>query len=156
MLDRGHAGRFPSAAAGDGGDLLLCQPRDKPQRRKHLHMLFIDRRDLADRLLAGSSKVEMQAELQVFAELQVTAGARRGVAIGGDRPRLHRRSAAADRALDVVFDHEVEPARVGADDRLPALDRTMDRARHQGQLLERVAAIRHFRRQRVVLALVRK
>ena len=71
-------------------------------------------------------------------------------------PALHGRRAAADRTLDVVLDHEVEPARRGADHRLPAFDRQMDRPRHQREFLQRVAAIRHLGRQRVVLALVRE
>ena len=102
--------------------------------------LFIDRGDLADRLLAASGEVKVQADLEILAEFDVLAGAGVGVAVGGDRPRLHRRSA-ADRTLDAVLDHEVEPARVGADDRLPAFDRPVDRTRPQDQLFELVAAV---------------
>jgi hypothetical protein len=40
-----------------------------------------------------------------------------------------------DGSLDVVAHHEVEAARIGADDRLPALDRAVDRPRHQRELL---------------------
>src|SRR5712672_2794484 len=48
-------------------------------------------------------------------------------------------------------------ARVGAAlDRLPAFDRQALRRRHQGDLLQRIAAIRHLRRDREVLALVRE
>jgi len=36
---------------------------------------------------------------QVFAQFQIDAGTRRGVAIGGDRPLAHRRGAAADGAF---------------------------------------------------------
>ena len=52
--------------------------------------------------------------------------------------------------------HELDPARAGADDRLPAFDRQVDRARHQGQLLELIAAIGDISGYRVVLALVRE
>ncbi len=52
--------------------------------------------------------------------------------------------------------HEVQPARLGADDGLPALHGQMHRARHQRQFAKLIAAIRNIRRQRVVLALVRK
>ena len=93
---------------------------------------------------------------QVLAQFEVDAGAGGGVAIGGDRAFAHRRGAAADRALDAVFDHEIQAARAGADHRLPAFDRQVDRPRHQRQFLQRIAAIGHFGRQRVMLALVRK
>ena len=98
----------------------------------------------------------MQTELEVLAEREFLTRASRGVAIAGNWPGLHRRRTAADSTLDAVPHHEVEAARVGTDDRLPALDRAMDRTRHQGQLLELVAAVGNARRQGVVLALVRK
>src|SRR5205823_2383839 len=50
---------------------------------------------------------------------------------------------------------EVEAARAAADDRLPDLDR-MNRPRHQRELFQLIATIRHLRRQRVVLAMVRE
>ena len=74
-----------------------------------------------------------------------------------DHVTMHRAAlgrAAANDAADAVFGHEVEPALRAALDRLPAFHRLPQRARHQGQLLQRVAAIRHLRRQRVVLAFV--
>ncbi len=49
--------------------------------------------------------------LQILAELQILAGARRRLLVGDDRAALHRRRAAADRTLDAVPDHEIEPAR---------------------------------------------
>jgi hypothetical protein len=64
--------------------------------------------------------------------------------------------AAADDAADAVFRHELEGAFGAALDRLPAFDRQPLRRRHQGDLLEGVAAIRPLRRDRVVLALVRE
>ena len=53
------------------------------------------------------------------------ASCRRGPPRRGSRRSAfgHRGGAAADHALDAVLDHEVEPARAGADDGLPALDR---------------------------------
>src|SRR3954470_11119503 len=98
----------------------------------------------------------MHAEHQVLPELPVLAGTGRGILVTLDRAGLHRRGAAADRALDVVLDHEIERAWAGTDDRLPAFDRLVDRARHQGQLLQLIAAIGHLRGQRVILASVRE
>src|SRR5712691_9832284 len=100
--------------------------------------------------------MEMQAELEIFAERQLLARPRRGVAIAGDRPRLHRRSAASDRTLDAVLHHEIEPARVGADNRLPAFDGQVDRARHESKLLELVAAVGNLWGKRIVFPLMRE
>ena len=41
-----------------------------------------------------------------------------------------RSSTAADHALDAVFSHKVKSALAGTDDRLPALDRSLERTRH--------------------------
>ena len=54
-------------------------------------------------------------------------------------------NATADRALDAVLGHEVEPARGGTDDRLPALHRGVGGTRHQGELLELVTSIGDLR-----------
>src|SRR5262249_60837754 len=51
---------------------------------------------------------------------------------------------------------EVEGPLRAALDRLPAFDRQARRRRHQRDLLERIAAIRHLRRDRIVLTLVRE
>src|SRR5262249_60914133 len=93
-----------------------------------------------------------------LAELELDAAAR----IGGleadhvplDGAALGR--AAADDAADAVLGHEVEGPLRAALDRLPAFDRQALRRRHQRDLLERIAAIRHLRRDRIVLALVRE
>src|SRR4029077_3007644 len=61
-----------------------------------------------------------------------------------------------DDTFDAVLDHELEPARAAADDGLPDLDRQMHRARDERELLQLIAAIRHRRRDRVVLPLVRE
>ena len=68
-----------------------------------------------------------------------------GAALGG---------AAPEHALDAVFGHELEGARGAALDWLPAFDGLAERPRHEGDVLQRVAAVRHFWRDRVVLALV--
>src|SRR5206468_9329630 len=156
MLDRRHVGCRPAAAPRDRGDLVCRKPGDEPQRGEHLHMLFVDRRDLANRLLASFGEVKMQTELEILTERQLLARPGCGLAVTRDRSRLHRRRPTADSTLDAMLDHEVEPARVGADNRLPGLDRKMDRARHQRQLFERIAAIRDLRRQGVVLAVMEK
>src|SRR5262252_9386202 len=70
------------------------------------------------------------------------------------RPTLGR--ATAYHALDTVLGHELERAHRTALDRLPALDRQLERSRDEGELFEGVAAVRHLGRQRVVLALIRE
>src|SRR5258707_5743119 len=70
------------------------------------------------------------------------------------RPTLGR--ATAYHALDTVLGHDLERAHRAALDRLPALDRQLERSRDEGELFEGVAAIRHLGRQRVVLALIRE
>jgi len=72
---------------------------------------------------------------------------------------MHRSAlgrATAYHALDAVLGHELECAHRAALDRLPALDRQVERPRDEGELFESVAAIRHVGRQRVVLALMRE
>src|SRR5262249_36345501 len=69
-------------------------------------------------------------------------------------PTLGR--ATAYHAVYAVLGHELERAHRAALDRLPALDRQIERSRDEGELFEGVAAIRHLGRQRVVLALIRE
>ena len=57
-------------------------------------------------------------------------------------------------SLDAVLGHEVQAALGAADHRLPHLDRQIEGARHQGDVLQLIAAVRHFGRQGVVLAAV--
>src|SRR4030095_9534591 len=97
--------------------------------------------------------MEEDPEAQPLAELVVDARALRGLLIGTDRALGHGRGAAADQPLDTVLHHEVEPTRAGAHHGLPALHRLPERARHQGQLSELVAAVRDGRRERVALTL---
>src|SRR4051794_9322891 len=111
MLDLRHPGSVPIAAPGDRGDLIRGQAWHEAERREHLDVLFIERDEPAHRLLARLADIAVDADHQILAELPLLAGARRGVLVCLDRPTLHRRGAAADRALDVVTDHEIEPAR---------------------------------------------
>ena len=139
-------------------DLLVGQCPHEAQFAEHFHVLFVMRRGLADRLLAARRDVELVAERQPLAEFELDAapGVSRLEAehVPLDRAAFGR--AAADHAADAVFRHELEGALGAALDRLPAFDRQPLRRRHQGDLLERVAAIRHLGRDRVVLALVRE
>src|SRR5436190_21374127 len=128
VVERWHAGLFPPATLGGRGHLRRGDARHKTQRREHFYVLFEVGRQLADRLLATVGDVKEDADSEVLAELEVLARPRGGVAIGLDRPLGHGGGAAADRSLDPMTHHEVEPARAGAHDRLPALDRPVDRA----------------------------
>ena len=69
------------------------------------------------------------------------------VGAAGDR-------AAAHDALDVVLGHEVHGPLAAGHHGLPALHGLVLGTRHQGQLLQRVAPVRHFRRNLVVLAVI--
>src|SRR5579863_3497974 len=113
MVDTGHPGRIPAAALGDRGDLRWSKTRDKAQRCKHLGMLLIKRLQRLERRLASFANHEMDADRQVLTEFPVLSSAMRGIHVALDRPRLHGRGATADRALDVVPHHKVEPARTG-------------------------------------------
>src|SRR3954453_22033300 len=102
--------------------------------------------------------MELIAERETLAEFELDASL--GISlleadhVPFDRAALGR--AAADHAADAVFGHEIKSALRAALDRLPAFDRQAFRPRHQGDLLQRIAAIGHLGRDRVVLALVRE
>jgi hypothetical protein len=102
--------------------------------------------------------VELVAERQPLAEFELDAapgvGRLEAEHVPLDRAALGR--AAADHAADTVFRHELEGALGAALDRLPAFDRQPLRRRHQSDFLQGIAAIRHLRRGRVILALVRE
>ncbi len=154
-------GNLVAAASFGSRIAAICSSRERPhqaQLAKHLHVFFVVFRRLAHAVLAALGDVELEAERQLLAEFELDAATR----VGGlepdhvplDSAALGR--AAADHARDAVLGHEVESALRAALDRLPAFDRQTLRRRNQGDLLKRVAAIRHLRRDRVVLALVRE
>ena len=102
--------------------------------------------------------MELVAEREALAEFELDAAPGVG-RLKTDHVPLDRTAfgrAAADHAADAVFRHELEGALRAALDRLPAFDRQPLGRRHQSDLLQRIAAIRHLGRDRVVLALVRK
>ena len=156
VLDGGDAGGAPAATTRRRLDLGRRDPRHEAQGREHLHVLLVEGRDLADRLLAGLGEVEEDAEAEVLPEGEIPAGPGRGLAVSVERALGHGRGAAADRALDPVTHHEVEPAPTRAHDGLPALHGPVDGARDQRELAQLVAAIRDGRGQRVVLAVMRE
>src|SRR5439155_22296153 len=61
-----------------------------------------------------------------------------------------------DDALDAVLHHEVEATGAAAHDRLPDLHGKATRPRDQRDLFQRVAAVRHRRRNPVVLPRMRE
>src|SRR3984893_7604731 len=113
---------------------------------------------LADCLLAVRRDVKLVAERQPLAQFELDAapgvGRLEAEHVPLDGTTFGR--AAADHAADAVLRHEVEGALRAALDRLPAFDRQPLRRRHQGNLFQRIAAIRHLRRDRVLLPPVRK
>src|SRR5947207_737229 len=134
VLHGRDAGGAPAAATGGCLDLGGRDPRDEAERREHLHVLLVEGRDLADGLLAGLGEVKEDAEAKILAEGELTAGARRGLAVGVDRPLGHGGGAAADDALDAVANPEVESAAARAHVGLPALHGPVARARDEREL----------------------
>jgi len=82
------------------------------QFAEHLHVLFVMRRRLADRLLAGGRSVELVAERQPLAQFELDAAALVGLLeaehVPLDRAAFGR--PAADHAADAVFRHEISSA----------------------------------------------
>ena len=102
--------------------------------------------------------MELIAEREALAEFELDAAARIG-GLEADHVPLHRAAlgrATADDAADAVLGHKVKGAVGAALDRLPAFDGQTLGGGHQRDFLQRVAAIRHFRRDRVELAFMRK
>ena len=69
-------------------------------------------------------------------------------------PTLRIEAIIVGQALNTVLGHEIQDPRRSALDRLPSFHRQACQSRHQRQILQHIAAIRHLRRQRVMLALV--
>src|SRR5262249_11103880 len=113
---------------------------------------------LAHGLLAARGDVELVAERQALAQFELDAAPGIG-RLETDHVPLDRTAfsrAATDHAADAVFRREVEGALGATLDRLPAFDRQALRRRDQRDLLQGIAAIRHLRRDRPILALVRE
>ena len=93
-------------------DLLVGQGPHQAQFAEHLHVLFVMRRRLADRLLAGGRSVELVAERQPLAQFELDAAALVGLLeaehVPLDRAAFGR--PAADHAADAVFRHEISSA----------------------------------------------
>src|SRR5262245_39551817 len=150
MIERRHPSVRPAAPRCGSGHLWWSDARYKPERGKHLHVFLVVWGELADCLLAAVGNIKEDPDGQILPELKLLASTGRGLAIGLDRSLRHGSSPTANGALNAVPHHEVEPASVGADDGLPAFDRPVDRAWHESELFEIIAAIGHGWRQRVV------
>ena len=110
------------------------------------------RLDAADRLLRRRRQVEPDAPAEVLAELEPAAGPGGGVPVGVRDLVEDPLAVQRHHALDAARGDVVE--RLAAGDRLPDLDRAVDRPRHERDLAELVAAVRHGGRDVVVLAVV--
>src|SRR5207245_1224350 len=91
VLDGGDAGGAPAATTRRRLDLGRRDPRHEAQGREHLHVLLVEGRDLADRLLAGLGEVEEDAEAEVLPEGEIPAGPGRGLAVSVERSLGHGR-----------------------------------------------------------------
>ena len=110
-------------------------------------------------MFLGIRQVKVEADAQILAELGVGAAvAGQGVPVGGDDivDSAALGDAAANHSFDAVLGHKVEGAGRGALDGLPSFHGQAAGARHQGYLLELVAAVRHLGRDGVILALMGK
>ena len=120
--------------------------------------LLVVRLGEPDRLFLGIGDEVRDAQYQVAAKLGIVPVC--GLDLLPPPDHLLGRAAGsgptADDPLDAVLRHEVQGAVARADYGLPALHRQIDRPRHQGYLLERVASVRHLRRDCVVLAMMRE
>ena len=145
-----------AAPPGDRRLLLVGEPAEEAEGGEHLGVLLVEGSRLAHRLLAAVGEMEVDAHADPLAERRLGAGPGECVAVADHRPLAEKGGAAADDALDAVPDHEVEAPGVRAHDRLPAFDGEARGARHQGEVLELVAAVGQLRRELVVLAAVRE
>ena len=156
IIDPRQVGSGRAGWVGHPADLLVAQRAHQPKWPEHLHVLFVVfRRDLESRLLSVGD-VDEEPDAQVLTELQIAT--RTGIRVPERLDHGMHSTAFGDASANNTFDpmpgHEVQPSRGGALNRLPALDRQVYRTRHQRDLLEGVASVRHLRRDRIVLALV--
>src|SRR5262249_10456385 len=137
--------------------LLFGDRTHQTQLSKHLHVFFVILRPFLHPLLAAVGHVKLYTEASSLTELDRFSerGMRRLPVESALTHRPTRGRATAYHALDTVLGHELERAHRAALDRLPALDRQLERSRDEGEFFEGVAAIRHLGRQRVVLPYTR-
>ena len=152
VLEGGNTGGGPAAARGGRADLALGNAGHEAEGGEHLHVLLEPGRHLAECPLTRVGQVEVEAETEIFPQGKFASGARERLAVAGDRALRHGGGPATDDPLDAVRGHEVEGSGARAHDGLPALDGLVERTGHEGDLLELVPAVRHRRRQHVVLA----
>ena len=158
ILDTRELGARRARGIAHDLDLLLGERAHQAQLAEHLEVFLVIFRRFLHALFAVVRHVEVETEAQPLAQLDVLVKARVRL-LPGEHDLVHGAAlgrAAAHHALDAVLGHELERARRAALDRLPALDRQVERPRDEGQLLERIAAVGHLGRQGVVLALVRE
>ena len=113
VLDARQLGGRRALGIAHDLDLLVGERAHEPQLAEHLHVLLVVFRRLADALLAAVGHVEVEAEAQPLAELDLLAelGVR---LLPAEHDLVHRAAlgrAAADHALDAVLGHELQRAR---------------------------------------------
>src|SRR6266481_5445430 len=151
---------------GGGGRRLRLPGRDRPhvllavaqhpQRGHDLGVLLEVWTRPPDGPLHAIVDAHPEAEDQVLAELERAAVAARRLLVVADPALGQLFRGGGDDALDAVPGHEVETARAAAHDGLPDLHRPAPGTRHQGDLLQLVAAIGDLGGNRVVLPPVRE
>src|SRR5262245_8757720 len=94
VLHARHSRRAPPAPPRRGLDLAWRDPGHEAQGSEHLHVLFVVRSDLADRLLARVGQVEENTQAEVLAQGEIPPGALGRLAIGVHRPLRHGGGAA--------------------------------------------------------------
>src|SRR5438093_6688406 len=155
FLDRGEAAVRRQLRISHRIDLLLGERTDQAQGPEHLEVLFEIPRGGLDGRLLRRGELEMESDAEPLAKLGLAPGPAARVAValddGTHGPTLGH--AAPDEPFDTVLDHEVEAARGGALDGLPALH-GMNGPWHEGEVLQIVAAIRDAGGNGVALPLV--
>src|SRR5499427_3538333 len=106
------------------------------------------------RFLVRLIHIAPEPQPQVFPELELASVTRMGLLIQV-HPALDVLSGGAqNHTLNAVPRHEIEAPLAATDDWLPGLHWEVEGTRHQGDLLQLIASVRHCRRERIVLALV--
>ena len=134
------------------GAALLVGVAHKPERREPFVALVMRRFAFPDRRLLRIGEIDAGAPDHVFTELRRPIVAMTRVMKCAHDVVENFLAVQCHHRLEAVLRHHVDRAAAG--DRHPYLDRQMLRARHAGDVLEIVAAIRHPWRAFVILALV--
>src|SRR5215472_2904861 len=147
-----EARRARGRARGAPGAALLVGVAHEAEGREPFVALVVRGLDPADRFLLGIGEIDAGAPDHVLAELLRAPVAVAGVVVGAHDVVQDLLAVQGHHRLEAVARHHVDGLAAG--DRHPNLDRQMLWPRDHRDLLELIAAVRHWRRALEVLALV--